>query len=83
MCCGNGDSAPSSPTVSLADTAGRTDPDQVYVVTYFNDVTEEVAGLDAARNLLINPAARVEGAREVEDFPFGVPALGGTYAPKR
>lgn len=56
----------------------------VYVVTYFNGVTEEATGLDAVRNLLINPAARVEGAREQEDFSgLAVPLYGGTYAPKK
>ena len=83
MCCGNGDSAGSSPVATVADASRRTDPDQVFVVTYFNGVTEEAVGLDSARKLLINLDARVEGAREVTDFPIGVPAIGGTYAPKR
>jgi hypothetical protein len=83
MCCGNGDSAGSSQVAAVADTAQRLDPDQIYVVAYFNGVTEEVVGLDGARNLLINMDARVEGARTVDDFPLGVPATGGTYFPKR
>lgn len=59
----------------VADSSGRASDDQVYVVAYFNGETEEVVGLDAARNLLINPAAR---------SPEGQGAgLGGTYAAKR
>lgn len=82
MCCGNGDSAGASQAPVVADVTRGPDPDQVYVVTYFNGVTEEAAGLDAARRLLINPASRVEGARELSDFPMRV-VEGGTYAPKR
>lgn len=82
MCGCNGGSG-GSVADPMADTAGRPDPDQVYVVTYFNGVTEEAVGLDGARNLLINLDARVEGARTVDDFPLGVPATGGTYTPKR
>lgn len=67
---------------AVADASGRPGDDQVYVVTYFNGVTEEAVGLDAVRNLLINPAARVEGAQAEDDFPMGT-TLGGTYAPKR
>jgi hypothetical protein len=69
--------------MSLADVARRPSDDQVYVVTYFNSVEQEVVGLDAVRNLLINPAARVEGARTEDDFPSGSVVFGGTYAPKR
>ena len=83
MCCGSGgDVAGSSQIAAVADTAGRPDPDQVYVVTYFNGVTEEASGLDAVRRLLMYPAGRVEGAQELDDFPDGT-VLGGTYAPKR
>lgn len=67
----------------MEQSSGRPADDQVYVVTYLNGVTEEAASLDAARNLLINPAARVEGAQNPEDFPMGMPVLGGTYAPKQ
>jgi hypothetical protein len=80
MCCGNGDSS-GSPMEPVANGAQRADPDQVYVVTYFNGVTEEAVGLSATQQLLISPAARVEGARTEDDFPMGV-VLGGTYAPK-
>lgn len=65
----------------MEDPAGRPSDNTVYVVTYFNGVTEEAVGLEAARILLINPAARVEGARTEEDFPMGT-TLGGTYGPK-
>lgn len=79
-CCGAGNGASASPEAVVV--ADRPDPDQVYVITYFNGVTEEAVGLDAARQLLINPAARVEGAQSEADFNGGV-VLGGTYAPKR
>jgi len=67
--------------MSLEDATRQPDPDQVYVVTYFNGVTEEVVGLAAAQRRLINPAARVEGARTEDDFPMGV-VLGGNYTSK-
>lgn len=73
MCCGaGGDVVPES---VVADVAGRPGDDQVYVVAYFNGVTEEVVGLDEARNRLIRPSSRVP---EAADAP-----LGGTYAVKR
>lgn len=68
---------------AVEDPSGRTGDDEVYVVTYLNGVSEEAVGLDAVRNLLINPAARVEGAREESDYPPGTVMLVGTYAPKR
>lgn len=46
----------------------------MYVVTYFNGVSEEAVGLDAVRTLLITPSARVEGAQDT--------IQGGTYFPK-
>jgi hypothetical protein len=56
------------------DSSRRAAGDQVYVVTYFNGVTEEAMGLDAARRLLIDPASRVAEAQgEIQ---------GGTYRPK-
>lgn len=59
----------------VADASRQPADDQVYVVAYFNHVTEEVVGLDAARARLINPASRVA---EGQDAP-----LGGTYSMKR
>lgn len=75
MCGCNSGSSDTGASVdsAVADTSGR--DDQVYVVTYFNGESEEAVGLDAVRNLLINPAARIEGARDEMQ--------GGTYAPKR
>lgn len=82
MCCGSSSDPGPAAVSAMADSAGRPSDDQVYVVTYFNGVSEEATGLNAARNLLINPASRVEGAREPDDFPMGV-VEGGTYSPKR
>jgi hypothetical protein len=59
----------------VADNSGQPSDDQVYVVAYFNNVTEEVVGLDAARARLINPASRIP---EGQDAPQG-----GTYSMKR
>jgi hypothetical protein len=81
MCCGADSGSGSSSSAEVVDTSGRADPDQVYVVTYFNGVTEEISGLAGAQRLLINPASRVEGAQTADDFPAGT-VLGGTYAPK-
>lgn len=82
MCCGNGDGAGPSETVQMVLAAGRPADDTVYVVTYFNGVSEEAVGSDAAKRLLINPAARVEGAQSEDDFPPGTVVFGGTYSPK-
>lgn len=80
MCGCNSGSGGAVASVMEDPARGPSDP-TVYVVTYFNGVTEEATGLDAVRNLLINPASRVEGARDASDF-LGVPTYGGTYAPK-
>lgn len=81
MCCGSSSDPGPGASAPLAQLAQRADPDAVYMVTYFNGVTEEVEGLAGAQQLLINPAARVEGARTEADFPRGV-VLGGTYTLK-
>ena len=58
----------------MANVAGRPADDTVYVVTYFNGVSEEAVGLDRVRQLLITPSARVADAQDV--------IQGGTYFPK-
>jgi hypothetical protein len=58
----------------LAQPASGGTDGTVYVVTYFNGVTEEATGLDQVRRLLIDPSSRVEGGQSVMQ--------GGTYFPK-
>lgn len=76
MCgCNSGSSSGGSVATELAEPAPRETDTTVYVVTFFNGVTQEAVGLDAVRQLLINPSARVEGAQDVMQ--------GGTYFPKK
>jgi len=56
----------------VADPLGIPAEETMYVVAYFNGVTEQVSGLDAARTRLMNPESRIA---EAQDAP-----LGGTYA---
>lgn len=72
--CGCNSGSGGSVATEMAQPAGRTGDDTVYVVTYFNGVTEEAVGLDRVRTLLINPSARVEEAQDI--------IQGGTYFPK-
>lgn len=58
----------------MAQSSQRVSDDQIYVVTYFNGVSEEAVGLDRVRTLLITPSERVEDAQDV--------IQGGTYYPK-
>lgn len=58
----------------MAQSSQRAGDDQVYVVTYFNGVSEDAVGLDRVRTLLITPSARVAEAQDVME--------GGTYRPK-
>lgn len=76
MCgCNSGNSgAGGSVADPVAQSAQRASDDQVYVVTYFNGVSEEAVGLDRVRMLLINPSARVAEAQDLMQ--------GGTYFPK-
>lgn len=67
--CGCGSSSNVAQDSVVAD-AGGTD-ETMYRVMYFDGQTEDVQGLDAARTLLMNPAARVESAQGLD--------IGGTY----
>lgn len=48
----------------------------VYKVAYFNGTEEEVTGIEAVRQRVINPASRAPGTDE-----FG--RQGATYSPRR
>lgn len=76
MCGCNSGSSSSGGSVAdpMAQSSQRVSDDQIYVVTYFNGVSEEAVGLDRVRTLLITPSERVEDAQDV--------IQGGTYYPK-
>lgn len=75
MCCGSSNSGSGGSVADpMAQSSQRVDDDQVYVVTYFNGVSEEAVGLDRVRQLLITPSERVADAQEIMQ--------GGTYFPK-
>lgn len=73
-CSAGNSSSGGSVADPMAQLTERVSDDQVYVVTYFNGVSEEAVGLDRVRTLLITPAARTADAQDVME--------GGTYRPK-
>lgn len=76
MCCGNPEPSPPVPGAPEPDAPSEPADTTVYRVAYFNGTTEDVTGLDAVRQRVINPASRAEGTDR-----DGL--LGATYAPVR
>jgi hypothetical protein len=73
-CGGNKAAVVTADTAASVATVGE--DTTVYRVTYFNGTEEEVRGIEAVRQRVINPASRAPGTDENGK-------QGATYAPKR